>query len=186
MTAGRSRPFRLREQGLQQRGLARAGRADHVEAEDAGGVEPGAVLGGELVVGFEDLLGGDDFHGGIQLPSISMLCRIKFPAALRSRFRRCRSAGHSTTRSSISGPGVAGVAAADGLRLLDDDFGVLDHGAGRQQPEGEADRLAVDAREPADAQLQPQHPALLARPIQLSVHLVDQGLDDGKLVHGRR
>ena len=56
------------EQGFQERGLARAGRTHHVDAEDAGGVEPGTILGGELVVGFEDFLGGDDFHGMTSAP----------------------------------------------------------------------------------------------------------------------
>ena len=67
MTAGRSRPRETSEKGLQERGLAAAGRADDVDAEHAGGVEAPAVLGGELIVGFEDILGGDDFHGSCQL-----------------------------------------------------------------------------------------------------------------------
>ncbi len=62
------------EEGFQQRGLAAAGRADHVDAEDARGVESPAVLGGELIVGFEDALGGDEFHGN------SLLSCLLYPA----------------------------------------------------------------------------------------------------------
>ena len=63
MTAGRRHPREMIEEGFQQRGLAAAGRADHVDAEDARGIESPAVLGRELIVGFEDALGSDEFHG---------------------------------------------------------------------------------------------------------------------------
>ena len=68
MTAGRSRPAIGREKGLQQRGFAAAGRADHVDAQHAGRVEPGAVFLGQLVVGLEEFLGSDDFHNLIVPP----------------------------------------------------------------------------------------------------------------------
>ena len=55
------------EEGFQQRGLAAAGRADHVDAEHARRVESLAVLRGKLIVGFEDSLGSDDFHGDAPL-----------------------------------------------------------------------------------------------------------------------
>ncbi len=54
--------LQMGEQGFQERGFACTGRAYHVDAEDAGGVELGAILGGELIVGFEDFFSGDDFH----------------------------------------------------------------------------------------------------------------------------
>ncbi len=41
---------------LHQAGLARTGRGQKVDAEDAGGVEPGAVVGRQPVVGAEDFL----------------------------------------------------------------------------------------------------------------------------------
>ena len=71
MTAGRrrSRVAEMIEEGFQQRGLAAAGRADHVDAEDARGVESLAVFGRELIVGFEDAFGGDEFHGSSPSPS---------------------------------------------------------------------------------------------------------------------
>ena len=63
-------------------------------------------------------------------------------------------------------------------------FGMLDHGSGSQQVEGEAYRVAVDARQPADAHFQSDHAPLLPCAIEFLFHLVDQGLDDGKFVHG--
>ena len=50
------------EDRFQERRLAAARRSDDVDAEDAGGVEAGAVFGGELIVGFENAFRGDDFH----------------------------------------------------------------------------------------------------------------------------
>ena len=112
ITAGLQPALQMREQCLQQRGLARAGRAHHVDAEDAGGIEPGAILGGELVVGFEDFLGGDDFHGSLY-SSCARLTRAdilffdfdalqhEFPAAFDGDVA-AGALGHWTTRSSIS------------------------------------------------------------------------------------
>ena len=74
---------------------------------------------------------------------------------------------------------VAGPAMADGLWLLEDEFGVGNDGAWGQQSEGEVERLAVDAREPADAHFQPRRRPMLPRPLQFLSHLVNQGLDDG-------
>ena len=55
--------------------------------------------------------------------------------------------------------------------------------AGGEQAEGEADRLAQDARQPADAQFHPQDASRLTGPVQLLPNLIDHRLDDGQLVH---
>jgi hypothetical protein len=52
----------LAEKGLEERGFAAAGRADEIDGEHAGCVESRAVLRGQLLVGLEDLFGGDDLH----------------------------------------------------------------------------------------------------------------------------
>ena len=62
------------EDGFQQRGLAAAGRADHVHAEDACGIESPTVFRRKLIVGFEDALGSDEFHGN------SLLSCLLYPA----------------------------------------------------------------------------------------------------------
>ena len=67
MTAGRRQSAQMVEEGLQQRGLAAAGRADYVDAEHARRVEAAAVFRRELIVGFEDALGSDEFHGNSPL-----------------------------------------------------------------------------------------------------------------------
>ena len=62
MTAGRSRPRSSANRRLQQGGLAATRRADHVDHIHAGGVETGPVFRGQLLIGFQNVLGGDDFH----------------------------------------------------------------------------------------------------------------------------
>ena len=51
-----------RDGGQDRRGLARARRGHQVEHEDARGVEPRAVLGGEALVAVEDRFAQVDFH----------------------------------------------------------------------------------------------------------------------------
>ena len=94
-----------------------------------------------------------------------MLCNTSSrpPSMVTSLLAQLRTLDHEVVDLR---PRVAGVAVANGFWLLDHDFGIFDRRAGRQQPEGEADRVAIDARQSADAQLQPQHPAVLAGPIQ--------------------
>ena len=169
------------EQGFQQRGLARAGRAHHVDAEDAGGVQPGAILGGELVVGFEDFLGGDDFHGGSILPT-SMLCSISSrpPSMVMSLLPH---RGHWTTRSSIS---VRALQAwqqqtAFGSWITISAFSTGVPGASRPKAKRTESQLTPESRPMLSSSR--KHAARLAGPIQFPSHLVDQRLDDGKFVH---
>ena len=174
-------PLQVGEEGFEQSGLARPGRAHHVQAEDAGGVQRRAIFGGKLVVHFEDFFGGDDFHGAHS--STSMLCSISSrpPSMLISLLAQ---RGHWTTRSSISNCAWQAWQWQTALGSWITSSASLDPRAGGEQAEGEADGLAQDARQPADAQFQSQDPSLLAGTLKLLPHLIDQRLDDGQLVHG--
>ncbi len=75
-------------------------------------------------------------------------------------------------------PGVACMAAAGGFDLVDDDFRPFDQRAGRKQLESETDRIAIDARKPADAQFNAADLPALARPLDLPPNLLDQCFDN--------
>jgi len=75
--------------------------------------------------------------------------------------------------------GVTGMAAAGGFGLINEDFRFFDQRAGCEQLESETDRIAVDAREPANVYFNTAYFAAMARPTDLAPNLLDQRIDDG-------
>jgi hypothetical protein len=76
-------------------------------------------------------------------------------------------------------PGVTGLAAAGGFDLVNYDFRSFDQRAGRKQLESEADRIAVDSREPSDVHFNTAYFPAMARSMDLAPDLLDQCVNDG-------
>ncbi len=181
MTAGRRPAAELGQQGLQEGRLAAARRAHDVDAKHAGGVEAGAVLGGQLLVGLQNALGGDDFHG---TSSSSMLCR-----------NNCRPSSMVISRALAAGTLdhqlvdlLAGAAGAGSSKPP---------AAGRCPPWPPRPRCPGPSSSKAkrrESQCTPESRPIasssrVTRPClpgaaDLPPNLFDQGLDDGQLVHG--
>ena len=75
--------------------------------------------------------------------------------------------------------GVTGMAAAGGFDLVNYDFRSFDQRAGRKQLESEVERIAVDSREPSDAQFNTADFPGMARSMDLAPDLLDQCVNDG-------
>ena len=188
MTAGRRPPAEMIEEGLQQRGLAAAGRAHHVDAEHARRVESAAVLGRQLIVGFEDVLGSDEFHGSLcpadltRQSSISILCSSSSrPSSITISGLPHRGQSITISAISVGAPHWRQRETAGGSRIASSapSAGV----PGESRPKANRKESQCTPGKPSHGQFQPLHGPVLPGPVEFRADLFDQRFGNGQFVH---